>query len=185
MNVNLDEIKQYNARLKANKEQISRYQAEIEYTQKELENSLAELSQQIGMTVTVDNIEQVYANEVNKISTMLESGKAVLDKIDNVNSAENVQVDNNVQPVVNTQVQVDNNMPQVNNGVGQVVNQQVQTQSVQQVQPVQTQPVQPVQQAQPVQPQQVNNIFNGAPITNPMGETPAAGSSPLPQLFGI
>lgn len=182
MNVNLDEIKQYNARLKANKEQISRYQAEIEYTQKELENSLAELSQQIGMTVTVDNIEQVYTNEVNKISTMLESGKAVLDKIDNVNSAENVQVDNTAQPVVNTPVQVDNNMAQVNNGVGQVVNQQVQTQPVQQAQPVQTQPV---QQAQPVQPQQVNNIFSGAPITNPMGETPAAGSSPLPQLFGI
>ncbi len=183
-NVNMEEIKSYNARLKTSKEQINRYQAEIEYTQKELQNHLAELSQTLGMTVTVDNIEEVYNNEVNKINTMLQSGKAVLDKIDNVNNAETTQVEQSVVPVMQTVGQIDNNGIQVGVAPQQVdmSNQQVST-------PVTPTPVNNVFNGTPVTPvsdgQSTGTIFGTAPLVNPVGTVGGQQATSIPPLFNI
>ena len=80
-NINIDEVKQYNASLKQYKEKAAQLNAEIEYTNKEIDELCTELSSELGITVTKDNIEQIYEEQVNKINMALQSGKAVLAKI--------------------------------------------------------------------------------------------------------
>lgn len=86
-NINIEEIKQYNASLKEQREKASSLKAQIDYTTKELEQLCKELSAELGMEVTKDNIEQIYNDEVNKINSTLQSGKAVLTKIANEGNA--------------------------------------------------------------------------------------------------
>lgn len=79
--INLEEVKKYNASLKQYKDRATTLNAEIEYTNKELDALCLELSNELGVSVTRENIEQIYNEQVSKINSILQSGNAVLSKI--------------------------------------------------------------------------------------------------------
>lgn len=79
--IDLSQVRQYNSTLKTYKDQSASLNAEIEYTNNEIDSLCAQLTQELGIQVTRDNIEQVYTDEVAKINSTLQSGNAVLAKI--------------------------------------------------------------------------------------------------------
>lgn len=79
--IDLGQVRQYNSALKTYKDQSASLNAEIEYTNNEIDNLCVQLTQELGIQVTRDNIEQVYTDEVAKINSTLQSGNAVLAKI--------------------------------------------------------------------------------------------------------
>lgn len=79
--IDLSQVRQYNSTLKAYKDQSASLNAEIEYTNNEIDSLCAQLTQELGIQVTRDNIKQVYNDEVAKINSTLQSGNAVLAKI--------------------------------------------------------------------------------------------------------
>lgn len=89
--VNIEEIKQYNASLKQCRDKAASLNAEIEYTNKEIDNLCEELSNELGIQVTRDNIQQIYDEQLNKINSTLQSGNAVLSKIASEENTATVQ----------------------------------------------------------------------------------------------
>lgn len=79
--VDFNQVKQYNASLKQYKDKAASLNAEIEYTNKEIDALCAELTAELGIQVTRDNIQQIYDEQVAKINSTLQSGNAVLAKI--------------------------------------------------------------------------------------------------------
>ena len=79
--IDLSQVRQYNSALKTYKDQSASLNAEIEYTNNEIDSLCAQLTQELGIQVTRDNIKQVYNDEVAKINSTLQSGNAVLAKI--------------------------------------------------------------------------------------------------------
>lgn len=79
--VDLNQVKQYNASLKQYKDKAASLNAEIEYTNKEIDALCAELTTELGIQVTRDNIQQIYDEQVSKINSTLQSGNVVLAKI--------------------------------------------------------------------------------------------------------
>lgn len=79
--VDLNQVKQYNTSLKQYKDKAASLNAEIEYTNKEIDALCAELTNELGIQVTRDNIQQIYDEQVSKINSTLQSGNAVLAKI--------------------------------------------------------------------------------------------------------
>lgn len=79
--IDLSQVRQYNSTLKTYKDQSASLNAEIEYTNNEIDSLCAQLTQELGIQVTRDNIKQVYNDEVAKINSTLQSGNAVLAKI--------------------------------------------------------------------------------------------------------
>ena len=94
--IDLGQVRQYNSALKTYKDQSASLNAEIEYTNNEIDNLCVQLTQELGIQVTRDNIEQVYNDEVAKINSTLQSGNAVLAKIasEEQNKANSVAVGN-------------------------------------------------------------------------------------------
>ena len=95
--VDLNQVKQYNASLKQYKDKAASLNAEIEYTNKEIDALCAELTTELGIQVTRDNIQQIYDEQVSKINSTLQSGNAVLAKIASEEQAANT-VDTPVAP---------------------------------------------------------------------------------------
>ena len=158
-NVNLDAVKQYNASLKQYKDKAATLNAEIEYTNKEIDSLCAELTTELGVTVTRDNIEQIYNEQVAKINSTLQSGNAVLAKIASEEQA-SVTPNANTQPVQQT-------MPMQSSIPAQPVMSNVQT---------------PMGVAQPVSPAAMpGSVFNGQ--SNPLPGQQFNGE--LPPLFGV
>ena len=79
--IDLNQVRQYNTSLKQYKDKASSLKAEIDYTNKEIDTLCTELSAELGINVTRDNIQQVYEDQVSKINSTLQSGNAVLAKI--------------------------------------------------------------------------------------------------------
>lgn len=165
-NINLEEVKRYNASLKQYKDRAATLNAEIEYTNKELDSLCAELSTELGVTVNRENIEQVYKEHVDKINYTLQSGNAVLAKI----ASEE-------QSIANGQKQ-----PQQTVGQQQVVGQAPVINQTQVVTPVQTVGQTPVNtqatfNTQPVQ----GSVFNGQIVNAGVN----GANQTLPPLFSI
>lgn len=80
-NVDINAIKQYNTALKQYKDQAANINAEINFLTKEIDNLCADLTRDLGITVTKDNIEQVCKDLCEKINSTLNSGNAILSKI--------------------------------------------------------------------------------------------------------
>lgn len=80
--VNIDEVRKYNASLKQYKDQSARLTVEIEMNEKELKQLCEQLTAELGTTVTPENVEQIYNEQVNKINQTLETGNAILKKIE-------------------------------------------------------------------------------------------------------
>lgn len=79
--VDINQVKQYNATLRQYKDQAAKIQAEIGFNRKELESICAELTAELGVSVTPENIEQIYNERVAKIQSTLASGNEILNRI--------------------------------------------------------------------------------------------------------
>lgn len=79
--VNIEEIKQYNQNLRAHTERASKLRAEIEFNNAELARACAELTAELGIQVTLDNIESIYAERVSSINSTLQSGMEILRRV--------------------------------------------------------------------------------------------------------
>lgn len=86
--IDLEQVKQYNSSLRVYKDKASNLRAQIEYAEQELKTLCDELSKELGFEVTKDNLEEVYNQQVEKINSTLQSGKAVLNKIAEGSKAE-------------------------------------------------------------------------------------------------
>ena len=86
--INVEEVKQYNAELKKHKDRANMLTAQKELYEKELTAKCAELSDELGITVTPQNIRQVYAEYEEKVKQTLSTGMAVLSKIAQSGEAE-------------------------------------------------------------------------------------------------
>lgn len=80
-NVNIEEVKRFNSVLRQYKDKAVHLNAEIEIMSKEVDTLCAELSAELGVTVTRDNVEQICAEVAEKINSSLQSGNVVLSKI--------------------------------------------------------------------------------------------------------
>ena len=145
-NINIDEVKQYNANLKKYRDMSSKLQAEKQFLLNEIENECKALSGELGIEVNSSNIEQVKEDLCNKINSSLQSGNTVLAKIASETQAQ-------------TQAQgASAGAGQVYGGVTQIPTQSTMEQAISQ---------QPIAQSTPVNPAPVFsgldvNGFNGA-----------------------
>lgn len=80
--VNIESVKQYNASLKQYKDASAKLTAEIEFNERELKSLCEQLTKELGVEVTVDNIDKIYDEQVQKINQALETGTAILSKIE-------------------------------------------------------------------------------------------------------
>ena len=80
-NINIEEVKKYNKSLKEYKDKSAKLNAQIEFNTKEIENSCKELSEELGIEVTTENIESIYEEYVAKINESLRVGNSILEKI--------------------------------------------------------------------------------------------------------
>lgn len=79
--INMAEVEQYNRTLKAYKDKSADLKAELSFIQKEIASACEELSRDLNMQVTPDNIEQVYNAQMEKMESTLKTGEAILNKI--------------------------------------------------------------------------------------------------------
>lgn len=79
--IDVARVKAYNAELKQYTEKSGKLTAEYEFTRKELDRLCAELSQELGVQVTTENLEAVYTDRVNTINSTVETGEQVLARI--------------------------------------------------------------------------------------------------------
>lgn len=80
--INIESVKQYNASLKQYKDASAKLTAEIEFNERELKSLCEQLTKELGVEVTVDNIDKIYEEQVQKINQALETGTAILSKIE-------------------------------------------------------------------------------------------------------
>lgn len=142
--IDVARVKQYNLEYNKCKEKAMQLNAEREMNKKEIDSLCAELSSELGMQVTLENIESIYNDKVDKINADLLLGESIIKRIE----AEENQLSNGSavqgvgQPVQNQgQGQGQIGMVQQNQGQGIVQPSQGQGQVVQ---PGQGQVVQPV-----------------------------------------
>ena len=76
--VDIEEVKRYNASLKQYQDKAAQIRAGIEYNTQELNRLCAELSAEIGIQVTPENIRQIRDERIAKIKNTLEAGNGIL-----------------------------------------------------------------------------------------------------------
>ena len=162
-NVNIEEVKRYNTMLKQYKDSAAQLNAQKEYISNDIDNKCAELSRELGIEVTRDNLEQVCKDLCDRINTTLASGNAVLNKI----AAEK-----------NAQVASVNSVDAGSAGIGTSA---VIDQSAQFIQQTPVAPSIPAPQAQSVQPVQAPGT-PGAVAGTGFGQV---DGNTLPPLFSI
>lgn len=80
--VNIEEIKKYNESIKGYKEKSNRLSAEIEINTRELNSLCDELTAELGIQVTVDNVESIYNDKMTNILETIKSGKEIIARIE-------------------------------------------------------------------------------------------------------
>lgn len=90
--LNVEEIKKYNEALKAHKERAAKIRAEIEFNEAELNRLCAELTTELGVQVTPENLVEIYTQRVAKINSTLETGKEILKRIEEEQNNINVTI---------------------------------------------------------------------------------------------
>ncbi len=79
--IDVERVKAYNTELKQNIDRYSKIQAEKEFTSKELEKICQELSAELGIPVTQENLRQIYDERVAKVENSLRVGEEILNRI--------------------------------------------------------------------------------------------------------
>ena len=80
-NIDLREVKKYNESLKKYQDAAAQVRAGIEFNKKELARLCSELSQELGVSVTPENIEAIREERVAKALNTLSVGNEILDRI--------------------------------------------------------------------------------------------------------
>lgn len=96
--INVEEIKKYNDGLRAHTERAAKIKAELEINTNELTRICAELTNELGVTVTPENIDAIYKENVDKINSTLQTGNEVLRRIAEEEAAINNPVSAVEQP---------------------------------------------------------------------------------------
>ena len=81
--VNIEDIKRYNQELKAYQDKAAQIKAGIDYNSKELTRLCNELSAELGVTVTPENIAAIRQERIAKIENTLRVGNEILNRIKN------------------------------------------------------------------------------------------------------
>lgn len=123
-NINIEEIRQYNNQLKAKKEQASTLAVTVDVYTRELDNKCSELSKELGIEVTPDNLEQVFEEFATKLEKTLETGKAVLKKISEEENAGDVYVAESEQSMAQQNAYMQQVQPMQSTGVNEFTAQQ-------------------------------------------------------------
>ena len=79
--LNIPEIREYNRELKEYTRKFSDMRAKMDLNTKEVNRLCAELTAELGVEVTPANLEQIYADCVEKINNQLTVGKEILARI--------------------------------------------------------------------------------------------------------
>lgn len=88
--LNIERIKAYNKELKEYKEKSANARAQLEVNKNELLRLCNELTTELNIQVTPDNIEEVYKQCVEKIENNLKTGEEILQRIKNEESANSI-----------------------------------------------------------------------------------------------
>lgn len=86
VSIDLDRVRSYNSKCNDYKKKLSNILAERKFMAERLEQTCAQLSKQLGMTVTPDNIEEVYESKSKEIMQTLETGEEILRRIESDDS---------------------------------------------------------------------------------------------------
>lgn len=79
--LDIQRIKKYNDEYKAYTEKSANTRAQLELSKSEVNRLCAELTQELGVQVTPDNLESIYTQCVDKIQHTLEAGEEILKRI--------------------------------------------------------------------------------------------------------
>ena len=79
--INVEDVKKYNDSLRAQQEKAANIKAEIEFNNKEFARGCEDLTRELGIQVTPENLEQIYNDRVAKINSTLQTGKEILARI--------------------------------------------------------------------------------------------------------
>lgn len=79
--LNIAEIREYNRELKEYTRKFSDTRAKMDLNTNEVNRLCKELTEELGMEVNPQNLEQVYAECVEKINNQLAVGKEILNRI--------------------------------------------------------------------------------------------------------
>lgn len=79
--LNIQEIREYNKELKEYTRKFSDVRAKMELNTNEVNRLCRELTEELGIEVTPQNLETVYTECVNKINNQLAAGKEILERI--------------------------------------------------------------------------------------------------------
>lgn len=96
--INLEDVKKYNASLKVYQEKAAQTVAGIDYNTRELTRLCAELTAEIGVQVTPENVAQIRNERVQSIQNKLSVGNDILNRI----RTSEEQANGASQPVVQT-----------------------------------------------------------------------------------
>jgi len=78
----IEKIKEYNQKLRRYNEKSAQLKAELTFNINELNKLCTEVSNDLGIKVTPDNLEQVYREYMKKIEETLNTGLEILDRIE-------------------------------------------------------------------------------------------------------
>lgn len=92
--INMEDVKRYNAELKLYKEKAAQVKTRIEINTAEIDRLCAELSAELGVTVTRDNASDILRERTEKIMNSLKVGNEILShiKAEEANSQNNASV---------------------------------------------------------------------------------------------
>ena len=96
--MDIEAIKNYNNELREYSKKLSDAKARLEVNRQSIERLCAELSQELGFSVTPDNVEQVYQEQVQKLEGMLRTGMEILGRIKQAEAQGQFQVQAPAQP---------------------------------------------------------------------------------------
>ncbi len=79
--INIEDVKNYNKSLREYKDKSAKIVAELEFNEQELQRQCAELSKELGIEVTPDNVEAILTERINKINNTMMVGNEILSRV--------------------------------------------------------------------------------------------------------
>lgn len=79
--INIEDVRKYNASLREYKDRSAKLRAEIEFSQQELKRQCEELSTELGIEVTPENVQEILTERIDKIKNTMAVGTDILNRI--------------------------------------------------------------------------------------------------------
>lgn len=81
VNINVEDIKKYNTALKQQKDRANKLVAQRDYKKAEMEKACKELSVELGIEVTPQNVQSILEERQRKIENAVKTGNEILQRI--------------------------------------------------------------------------------------------------------